>query len=369
MQVISDALLSPFKLGLYALPNRMVMAPMTRTRAQADGTPTALMADYYAQRASAGLIISECTKVSEQGHGIVNSPGISRAAQATAWSHVTSAVHQAGGRIFLQLWHCGRVSHSRIRNGKAAVAPSALPAAGKLKTPDGLLDFEVPRALELNEISAVVDDFCGAAGHALTAGFDGVELHGAYGYLVDEFLQDGSNQRSDRYGGSVANRCRFGLEVMEALTDVWGADRVGIKLSPSTRVNGMIDSDALATFSYLVRALNAMKIGYLHVMEPDEADMATGTVQIREPTKVFREMFQQAMISNVGYARATGDAIIEAGTADLVSFGKLFLANPDLPHRFARGAPMNSFDFSTFYGTGERGYTDYPVWTESKATR
>jgi N-ethylmaleimide reductase len=365
----SDVLLSSFKRGLYAMPNRMVMAPMTRTRAQSDGTPTPLMADYYAQRASAGLIVSECTKVSEQGHGIVNSPGIYSAAQATAWSHVTSAVRKAGGRIFLQLWHCGRVSHTRIRNGQPAVAPSALAAAGKLKTPDGLLDFEVPRALGLNEISAVVDDFRTASGYALTAGFDGVELHGAYGYLVDEFLQDGSNQRTDRYGGSVANRCRFVLEVMDALTDVWGAERVGIKLSPSTRVNGMIDSDALATFGYLVRALNAMKIGYLHVMEPDEADLATGTVQIREPTKVFRDMFQQVMISNVGYTRATGNAVIEAATADLVSFGKLFLANPDLPYRFAHSAPTNSFDFSTFYGTGEGGYTDYPVWTESKATR
>jgi N-ethylmaleimide reductase len=259
-------------------------------------------------------------------------------------------VHEAGGRIFLQLWHCGRVSHVCIRNGELPVAPSALPAAGKFRWPGGEVDFEAPRALELHEITAIVDDFRKAAGRALEAGFDGVELHGCYGYLVDEFLQDGANQRGDRYGGSVANRCRFAMEVMEALVGVWGPDRVGIKIAPSTRVYGMIDSDASATFSYLVRALNALKVGYLHVMEPDATDT----------TKLFRKIFQQAMITNVGYTQATGNAVIAAGTADLVSFGKLFLANPDLPRRFVDDAPLNPWDYTTFYGRGEKGYTDYP---------
>jgi N-ethylmaleimide reductase len=367
--MMSHPLLSSFKLGRYSAPNRMVMAPMTRTRAEADGTPPSLTATYYAQRASAGLIVTECTKISEQAHGIVNGPGIYNAAQIAGWRKVVSSVHEAGGRIFLQLWHCGRVSHGRIRNGELPVAPSALPAAGKFRWPGGELDFEAPRALELHEITAVVDDFRKAAASALVAGFDGVELHGSYGYLVDEFLQDGANQRGDRYGGSVANRCRFALEVMEALVDVWGADRVGIKISPSTRVYGMIDSDAPATFSYLVRALNTLKVGYLHVMEPDVADIATGTVQIRETTKLFRELFQQVMITNVGYTQATGNAVIAAGTADLVSFGKLFLANPDLPRRFADDAPLNPWDYTTFYGRGEKGYTDYPGLATASAGR
>src|SRR4051812_20892743 len=223
---MAEMLLSPIRMCGLDLPNRMVMAPMTRTRAHPDGRPTALMAEYYAQRASAGLIVSECTKISEQGHGIVCSPGIYNDAQLAAWRPVTSVVHDAGGRIYLQLWHCGRVSHSSLRRGEPPVAPSALPATGKLKSPDGLLDFEVPRALDTSEIAGIVAEFRDGARKALEAGFDGIELHGAFGYLVDEFLQDGANQRGDRYGGSVVNRCRFAIEIMEALVDVFGAERV-----------------------------------------------------------------------------------------------------------------------------------------------
>lgn len=354
-------LFSSFQLGSIGLPNRMVMAPMTRTRASEAGVIKPIAAKYYSERASAGLIITECTRVSEEAHGIYCAPGIYTAEHIAAWRAVTDAVHAAGGRIFLQLWHAGRTGHSSIRGGELPLAPSAIAAEGKAKTPQGPKDYEVPRALETGDIPRVVEDFRAGAKNALEAGFDGVELHGAFGYLVDEFLQDSSNQRTDRYGGSPANRCRFALEIIQAMVDVWGAERVGIKISPSTRVNGMIDSDPLATFGHLVRELDRIGIAYVHMMEPNEADLKTGTVKIQEPTKTFRPMFERAVISNVGYTKESANAVIAAGTADLVSFGKLFLANPDLPYRFAQSAPLNSWDFTTFYGADEKGYTDYPA--------
>ena len=361
---MSKDLFSAYQLGRLELPNRMVMAPMTRLRAYADGLPSPLMGVYYAQRASAGLLITECTKVSEQGHGLVCSPGIHTSEQAKAWGAVTGAVHAAGGRIYLQLWHCGRISHSSIREGKLPVAPSAVAVRGQYRSPTGAVDFETPRALQTTEIPHIVEDFRKAARYALEAGFDGVELHGAYGYLVDEFLQDSSNRRDDQYGGTPLNRCRFALEIMEALADVWGAERIGMRISPSTRVNDMLDSDPLATFGHLVRELNRMRVGYLHVMEPDERDLATGTVKIRETTRTFRALFDQAVITNVGYSRESGNAALAAGVADLVAYGKLFLANPDLPRRFRVNASSNAMDFATFYGSGARsdqGYTDYPA--------
>jgi N-ethylmaleimide reductase len=369
---MSKDLFSPYRLGQLELPNRMVMAPMTRLRAYADGLPSPLMKVYYAQRASAGLIITECTKVSEQGHGLVCSPGMSTAAQAAGWSVVTRAVHEAGGRIYLQLWHCGRISHSSVRGGELPVAPSAVAVNGQYRSPAGSLDFETPRALETAEIPRIVDDFRKAASYALQAGFDGVELHGAYGYLVDEFLQDGSNRRGDRYGGTPQNRCRFAVEVMEALADVWGAERIGMRISPSTRVNDMLDSNPLATFGHLVRELNRMRVGYLHVMEPDERDLATGLVEIRETTRTFRAMFDQTVITNVGYSFESGNAVLTSGVADLVAYGKLFLANPDLPQRFRINAPSNPMDFATFYGSGassDKGYTDYPALLAAAGAR
>ena len=361
---MSKDLFSAYRLGQLELPNRMVMAPMTRLRAYADGLPSPLMGVYYAQRASAGLLITECTKVSEQGHGLVCSPGIHTAAQARSWRVVTRAVHGAGGRIYLQLWHCGRISHSSVRGGELPVAPSAVAVRGQYRSPTGAVDFETPRALETAEIPRIVEDFRMAARYALDAGFDGVELHGAYGYLVDEFLQDGSNRRGDHYGGTPLNRSRFALEIMEALADVWGAERIGMRISPSTRVNDMLDRDPVATFGHLVRELNRMQVGYLHVMEPDERDLATGTVQIREATRTFRAMFDQTVITNVGYTRDSGNAILASGVADLVAYGKLFLANPDLPQRFRSDSPSNPMDFPNFYGSGEqsaKGYTDYPA--------
>jgi N-ethylmaleimide reductase len=357
---MTSPLLTPFALAGLELPNRIVMSPMTRTRASADGVPKPIVAQYYAQRSGAGLIVTECTEVSEQARGIYCAPGLHAQAQVAAWKPVVAAVHAAGGRIYSQLWHAGRTGHSSIRGGALPVAPSAIAARAKARTPEGLKDLEVPRELATAEIAGVVRDFRRAAENALAAGFDGVELHGANGYLVDEFLQDGSNQRSDRYGGSALNRCRFALEVMEALAEVWGAERTGIKISPSTRNNDMLDSDPLATFGTLVRELGRMGVGYIHAMEPSELDLKTGTVVLREPTRALRPLFPGAVITNVGYTLETGNAVIADGLADLVSFGKPFISNPDLPARLAKGAPLAPWDVTTFYGADERGYTTYP---------
>jgi N-ethylmaleimide reductase len=359
MPVTTD-LFTPFALGGNALPNRIVMAPMTRTRATVDGTPKPVVAQYYAQRASAGLIVTECTEVSLQARGIYCAPGMHTSDQVAAWKEIVAAVHAAGGRIYSQLWHGGRTGHSSIRGGALPVAPSAIAARAKARTPEGLKDLEVPRALETSEVARVVRDFRRAAENAVAAGFDGVELHGANGYLVDEFLQDGSNQRTDRYGGSALNRCRFALEVMESLAEVWGAERTGIKISPSTRNNDMMDSDPLTTFGSLVRELGRMGVGYVHVMEPSEVDLKTGTVVLREPTRALRPLFSGAVITNVGYTMESGNSAIERGIADFVSFGKPFISNPDLPARLATRAPLAAWDVTTFYGADERGYTTYP---------
>ncbi len=351
-------LFSPVKLGPYTLPNRMVMAPMTRLRAI--GTiPQPLMATYYAQRASAGLIVTECTMVSPLSYGYMNCPGIYSQEQVAGWQKITEAVHANGGRIFLQLWHCGRVSHPSLLGGELPVAPSAIAAVGSLHTPEGKRTLETPRALETDEISEIVEQFRKGAENALAAGFDGIELHGAFGYLIDQFLQDGSNQRADEYGGSVENRSRFLLEVVEAVSSVWGSDRIGIKLSPSNTYYGMYDSDSKATFSYVLDALNRFNLAYVHLMEPNDVDVATREV-LNPVTPLFRPIFKGTMISNGGYDHETGNAILASGNADLVSFGKLFIANPDLPKRFQLNAPLNTPEPKTFYGPDEKGYTDYP---------
>ena len=346
-----------------SLPNRIVMVPMTRTRATEDGVPTELNALYYAQRAGAGLIVTECTRISLQGHGIIRAPGIHKPTQIEGWRRVTDAVHDAGGRIYLQIWHPGRVSHPAIMDGELPVAPSPVAARGKFYTPDGPVDFPVPHELTVREIADIVLDFERGAQGALTAGFDGLELHGAFGYLPDQFLQDGTNRRGDSYGGPVRNRARFMLEVVEALIGVWGRERVGIKLSPSNRFYGMFDSAAATTFGHVISELNALKVGYLHLMEPSDDDLATGTVQIPSPTRAFREQFSGSVITNGGYTERTANDALEEGIADLVSFGKLYLANPDLPERFARGAPLNEPRPDSFYGEGAEGYTDYPSLT------
>ena len=361
-----ETLFLPFDLHGMQMPNRLVMAPMTRTRALENGVPTDLMREYYTQRASAGLIVTECTQVSDQAHGIIRAPGIHRDDQVAGWAQVVKSVHAAGGRIYSQLWHCGRAAHPDMRGGELPVAPSPIAADGVFFLPSGRVPYPTPRALAADEIPAIVEDFGRAAGHAKKAGFDGVELHGAFGYLQDQFLQDGTNQRTDGYGGSVANRARLMLETVEAMVGVWGAERVGVKLSPSNRMTGMFDSNSRATFGYVIAALDAMHVGYLHLMEPLPFDLKAG-VQIDRVAETFRPMITVPLIANGGFDKSKATAALDAGTADLVSFGALFLANPDLPERFHLNAAMNAPDPATFYGDGgPKGYTDYPILASSK---
>lgn len=355
-------LLSPYKLGNLELPNRMVMAPLTRNRAGKGDVPEPLNATYYAQRASAGLIISEASQVSPQGLGYPSTPGIHSPEQVAGWKLVTDAVHQEGGRIFLQLWHVGRISHPDLQPDRALpVAPSAIAPKGEAATYEGMKPFVTPRALETSEISGIVEQYRQGAQNALFAGFDGVEVHGANGYLLDQFLRDGSNQRTDEYGGSIENRARLLLEVTEAVAGVWGADRVGVRLSPSGTFNDMHDSNPIATFGYAAKALNRFGLAYLHIVEVTEADLRHGGTEV--PTSYLRDQFTGTLMVNAGYNRDSGNAVLAKGEADLVSFGTLFLANPDLPRRFALNAPVNQPDPTTFYGGGEKGYTDYPFWT------
>ncbi|QLE57595.1 alkene reductase [Nostoc sp. TCL26-01] len=358
-QLTSTDLFSPVQLGPYNLPNRVVMAPMTRNRAGEGNVPTALNATYYAQRATAGLIVTEGSQISPQGFGYPATPGIHSPEQIAGWQLVTDAVHSAGGRIFLQLWHTGRISHPSLQpDGALPVAPSAIAPAGNATTYTGSQPFVTPRALELAEILDVVEQFRQGAKNALVAGFDGVEIHGAFGYLIDQFLQDGTNQRTDAYGGSIENRARFLLEVTEAVCGIWGANRVGIKLSPSNTFNDIRDSDPEAIFSYAIATLDHFGLGYLHLMAASAADIRHGGKPI--PVSEFRSLYAGTIIANGGFDRETGNTAIAKGDADLVSFGILFLANPDLPKRLRLNTPLNPADRHTFYGGGEKGYTDYP---------
>ncbi|NER78642.1 MAG: alkene reductase [Leptolyngbya sp. SIO1D8] len=352
-------LLTPIQVGRYKLPNRIVMAPLTRNRAGEGNVPRDIHVTYYTQRASAGLIITEAAQVSPKGLGYPNTPGIHTPAQVAAWRRVTEAVHQKGGRIFLQLWHVGRISHPSLLGGDLPVAPSAIAPQGEAMTYEGMQPFVTPRALALDEIPGIIDQFRRGAENALAAGFDGVEIHAANGYLLDQFLRDGTNQRTDAYGGSVENRPRLLLEVTQAVVDVWGADRVGVRLSPSGTFNDMYDSDPRTTFGYAIQALNPFNLAYLHLLDPSEADLRHGGTPI--PTKEFRPLYQGCLMVNWDYDQAKGNAAIASDDADLVSYGKLFIANPDLPKRFQLNAPLNEPDPSTFYGGDERGYTDYPT--------
>jgi N-ethylmaleimide reductase len=353
-----SALFTPFQLGPLLLPNRIVMAPMTRNRAGAGNVPTPLNAEYYEQRASAGLIVTEATQVSPEGVGYPGTPGIHTDAQVEGWRQVTDAVHRAGGRVFLQLWHVGRISHPSLQPGGALpVAPSAIAAAGQAFTHSGLQPFVVPRPLETREIAGVVAQFEAGARHALAAGFDGVEVHAANGYLIDQFLRDGTNRRTDRYGGSVENRARFLLEVTEAVAGVWDAARVGVRLSPWSDFNSMRDSDPAATFGYAARALAPFGLAYLHVVEP----VGGVPVGVAALAPELRGAFGGPLMVNGGYTRALAEAALARGDADLVSFGASYLANPDLPVRLVRNAPLNAPEPATFYGGDHRGYTDYPV--------
>jgi N-ethylmaleimide reductase len=348
----SSKLLSPVQLGPYSLPNRVVMAPMTRSRAGADDVPHAVNAEYYAQRAGAGLIVTEGSQVSPQGKGYSGTPGIYSAAQVAGWRLTTEAVHARGGRIFLQLWHVGRISHPSVQPGGALpVAPSAIQPGGTIRTNAGMEPFPTPRALATEEIPDVVAQFRHGAECAKEAGFDGVEIHGANGYLIDQFLRDGTNRRTDAYGGSVENRARLLLEITAAASAVFGASRTGVRLSPLHVFNSMSDTNPAAIFGYAAEALGRLGIAYLHIVES-----GPGTLD----WLALRQRFGGTYITNGGYDFAKAEAAIAEGRADLVSFAALYLANPDLAARFGRGAGFNPPDRATFYGGDHRGYTDYP---------
>jgi N-ethylmaleimide reductase len=353
-------LLSPYKLGDIRIPNRMVMAPMTRCRATDSNVPGTLAATYYTQRASAGLIISEGSPVSPQGIGFDRTPGIYSREQVAGWKKVTTAVHEAGGTIFLQLWHVGRMSHPDYLNGAQPVAPSAISVEEEIHTLQGKKKIPVPRALSGDEIPVIVSEFVQGARNAQEAGFDGVEIHGANGYLLDQFLRDGSNKRTDNYGGILENRMRFPLEVARAVAREWGPERVGYRLSPHFSIHGMSDSDPAGTFSRFAAELGRIGIGYIHLIEPVGGRLGPTDPEALLGT-LIRAKFEGTLILNGGYDAGRGNEVIVNGLADLVSFGVLFLANPDLPERFSRNAPLNSPDPSTFYTGEEKGYTDYPA--------
>jgi N-ethylmaleimide reductase len=350
-------LFSPIQIGPYRLFNRMVMAPLTRMRAP-DAIPTELMVKYYGQRASAGLIISEATAISTQGIGYPSIPGIYQNAQIAAWKKITSAVHAQGGRIFLQLWHVGRISHPDFHGGALPVAPSAIAPQGQAVIYSGMQPFVTPRALAIDELPGIVEQYRTAAKNAYNAGFDGVEIHSANGYLLDQFLRDGSNQRDDEYGGAVENRCRLLLEVTEAVTKVWGAERVGIRISPSGTFNDMTDSNPQALFGYLLGQLNRFDLAYLHVVDALETDIRHGAKVV--DLAALRHAYLGSLIVCGGYDRVRSLHAVATELADAVAFGQLYIANPDLVARFKLNAPLNIPDPATFYGGDEKGYTDYP---------
>jgi N-ethylmaleimide reductase len=361
----SLSLHSPVRLGRYELPNRFVMAPLTRSRALAGGVPSPLAVTYYEQRASAGLIVSEGSQISPQAVGYPSTPGIHTDAQVAGWRRVTDAVHARGGRIFLQLWHVGRISHPSMQPGGALpVAPSAVAPQGTIYTSTGPQPYVAPRALETGEIPGIVADHAAGARRALEAGFDGVELHGANGYLIDQFLRDGTNRRTDAYGGSLENRVRFLREVTAAVVDVAGADRVGVRFSPLGS-NARLDSDPRSTFGHAAAELDRFGLAYLHVVDPVDPSHRMAAPDGARIAPLLRSRFRGPLIVNGGYGRDTGDAVIRSGAADLVAFGIPFIANPDLVERFADGAPLNAPDPRTFYTGGATGYVDYPTRHEA----
>ncbi|MGA9327505.1 MAG: alkene reductase [Bradyrhizobium sp.] len=355
----TSKLLEPFKLGSITLSNRLVMAPLTRNRALEGLVPNPLSVEYYGQRASAGLLISEATQVSQQGQGYQDTPGIYSKEQIAGWRKVTDRVHAQGGRIFLQLWHVGRISHVSLQpKGGAPVAPSAIRAKTKTFVNGTFADVSEPRVLELSEIPGIIDSFRQGAANAIAAGFDGVEVHGANGYLLDQFAKDGTNKRTDAYGGGIENRAKLMLEVTKAVAAEVGSERTGIRISPVTPANDVSDSNPQPLFDYIVDHLNALKLVYIHVIEG-----ATGGPRDIAPFDYhsLRNRFKGAYIANNGYDLALASKVLSANEADLIAFGKLFIANPDLVERFKRGTPLNAPDKATFYGGGAKGYTDYPV--------
>lgn len=354
----SADLFTPLKLGAIPLSNRVLMAPLTRNRAGEGNVPTDLNVTYYAQRASAGLIITEASQVSPEGVGYPATPGIHTPAQVAGWKKVTQAVHEKGGRMVLQLWHVGRISHPSMQpEGGLPVAPSAIQPEGEAITYEGMQPFVTPRALALEELPGIVSQYRRAAQNARLAGFDGVEIHAANGYLLDQFLRDGSNHRSDAYGGTVANRTRLLLEVVEAVTEVWPAERVGVRISPINRFNDIVDSNPASTFTQVARALSGRGLMYLHVVE---GDFLSGDTTVPFDWAAIKTAFAGPYIANGGYDGQRANARIAAGEVDAVAFGKLFIANPDLPARLAADGPLTPPDEATFYGGDATGYTDYP---------
>jgi len=356
---MSSKLFDTYKLGAATLTNRTVMAPLTRNRAVAGFVPNPLAVEYYGQRASAGLLITEASQVSQQGQGYQDTPGIYSKEQVAGWRKVTDRVHERGGHIYIQLWHVGRISHTALQaNDGAPVAPSAVRAKGKTFVGGTFVDVSEPRALDLGEIPGIIDSFKRASANALEAGFDGVEIHGANGYLLDQFAKDGANKRTDAYGGSIENRARLMLEVSKAVAAEAGADRTGIRISPVTPANDISDSNPQPLFDHIVDQLNALKLVYIHVIEG-----ATGGPRDIAPFDYdsLRKRFSGAYIANNGYNFKLATDVLDKNKADLIAFGKLFISNPDLVERLKLGAPLNDFDKATFYGGNAKGYTDYPV--------
>jgi len=353
-------LLQPVSIGGKLLKNSMAMAPMTRSRANMEGIVGDSTVLYYTQRASAGLIITEAINITPQAIGSPLTPGIYTQEQINAWKKVTEAVHESGGVIFAQLWHTGRVGHSLVKNGVLPVAPSAIPIQGQQHfTMEGMKDYETPRALTTEEVSGIVQDYCQAAANALEAGFDGVELHSAFGYLPNQFLAESANQRTDQYGGSVENRNRFVLEVMQAIVNAVGTDRAAIRLSPTSTYNNIEHQNPLEQFTLLIHELNKLPLAYVHIMNvPFPADRFPQYPL--NPVETFGAMSTHPVIANCGYNMETGEAALESGPAKLISYGALFLSNPDLPKRFELNAELNQPDRATMYGGKDKGYIDYP---------
>ncbi len=364
----TTALLEPHSLGDLPLRNRIVLAPMTRARAGETRLANKLMADYYAQRADAGLVITEATTISKQANGWVGSPGIYTDEQGEAWKQVVDAVHAKGGAIFLQLWHCGRASHSDFHEGELPVAPSAVPIAGDgIHTPLGKKEYETPRALSSDELPGIVVDYVAAATRAKKAGFDGIEVHSANGYLLDQFLQSRTNHRNDAYGGDVQNRFRLLREVLEAVTQVFPANRVGVRLSPNGVFNDMGSPDYRETFAYAAQELDRFGLAYLHVLD----GLAFGFHELGEPVtlKELQQHFRGTLIGNCGYTRESAEAAVANGNGDLIAIGRPYISNPDLVERFRKGWPLaDDADVSTWY-SGEPtavGYTDFPRYEDSQ---
>lgn len=354
-------LLEPTKLGNLSLKNKMVMAAMTRSRADINGIVSDLTVAYYTQRASAGLLLTEGINISPDALGSPFTPGLFTKEQTAAWKKVTQAVHEADGKIIAQLWHTGRVGHSVDKNGKLPVAPSAIAIEGiQHFTSQGMRDFETPRTMTIDEIKQTIKDYGNAARNAMEAGFDGVELHGANGYLPHQFLAESANQRTDQYGGSIENKSRFFLEVMQELIKAVGRERVGVKISPLNPYNGIALDNPVATFTYLIEELNKLDIAFIELSKRNQFFPLLPHYPKEEEIELFGKLSKSVIIANSEYGRETAEAEIEKGIAELVSFGAIFLANPDLPLRFQLNAPLNTPDRNTFFAGGEKGYTDYP---------